>query len=243
MQETSQTFRVLRSAGGDAVTTVTVAGTALPTYVSLRTQRQLLSADKLVGNCFSAQIDLSILAGGLTIPRMAEIRLALAMTDGAQTSEAIPKGTYYIDTRQTEPDAELGNVTTIHGYDAMLKMEQPMIPAGSPSGAWPRTCRDVMDEIAQRIGVELDPRTELRPYLVQYPDTILETDSSGSTSSTGMTMRTVAGYIASMHGGNWTITEAGKLYLVPLVPLDYRDVSLLGDSNGVYLCGEVAIRV
>ncbi len=69
---------------------------------------------------------------------------------------------------------------------------------------WPRTARDVMEEIAGRIGAPLDPRTQLGGDEIE--DTALE-----------MTVREVAGYIAAINAGNWTITDEGKLYLVPIV--------------------------
>lgn len=69
---------------------------------------------------------------------------------------------------------------------------------------WPRTARNVMEEIAGRIGTPLDPRTQLGGDEIE--DTALE-----------MTMREIAGYIAAINAGNWTITDEGKLYLVPIV--------------------------
>lgn len=68
---------------------------------------------------------------------------------------------------------------------------------------WPRTARNVMDEIAERIGAPLDPRTVV-------PTNDIED------SALGMTMREVAAYIAAMNGGNWRISDAGTLFLVPL---------------------------
>lgn len=68
---------------------------------------------------------------------------------------------------------------------------------------WPRTARSVMEEIAERIGAPLDPRTTLDADEIE--DSALE-----------MTMREVAEYVAAMNGGNWTITDAGTLRLVPL---------------------------
>ena len=92
---------------------------------------------------------------------------------------------------------------------------------------WPRTAPDVMREIAGRIGAPLDPRTVIGADDIE--DTAL-----------GMTMREVAGYIAAMNGGNWTITDDGYLYLVPLG----MAARVLADENGVpILFGEAMLLV
>ena len=94
---------------------------------------------------------------------------------------------------------------------------------------WPRTARDVMREIAYRIGAPLDPRTEAVLGTDEIEDTALK-----------MSMREVAGYIAAMYGGNWTVTDEGYLYLVPLA----MAARVLGDENGVpILFGEALLLV
>lgn len=93
--------------------------------------------------------------------------------------------------------------------------------------SWPRSAREVMREIAYRIGAPLDPRTVLG--VDEIEDTALK-----------MSMREVAGYIAAMNGGNWTITDDGYLYLVPLS----MAARVLGDENGVpILFGEALLLV
>lgn len=80
--------------------------------------------------------------------------------------------------------------------------QEPEMP---PSMSWPRTALNVMKEIAARIGTPLDPRTVATLSAEDVEDTALK-----------MTMKEVAGYIAAMNAGNWTITDEGNLYLVPL---------------------------
>lgn len=93
--------------------------------------------------------------------------------------------------------------------------------------SWPRTARDIMEEIAARIGAPLDPRTVIGPDDIE--DAAL-----------GMTMREIAGYIAAQNGGNWTITDESYLYLVPLG----MAARVLADENGVpILFGEAMLLV
>ena len=93
--------------------------------------------------------------------------------------------------------------------------------------SWPRPANRVMREIADRIGVALDPRTTIPPYEMEEK-------------ALKMSMRTVAKYIAAMCAGNWTITDEGRLYLVPLA----MSVQVLADENGTpLLFGEALLRV
>ena len=97
-----------------------------------------------------------------------------------------------------------------------------------PTG-WPRSAREVMREIAYRIGTPLDPRTSATLGLDDIEDSALK-----------MSMREIAGYIAAMYGGNWTVTDDGYLYLVPLG----MAARVLGDENGVpILFGEALLLV
>lgn len=161
-----------------------------------------------VGCCVSRQLDIMVMPQG-TIPRMAEIRLETRLVikdlltgEGTQSSEWLPKGTFFLDTR--DPDKTSG-VLVIHAYDAMLKAEEQYIPTDSESTSWPRKMPAVVADICYRMGVALDERTVLQDWDVEYPG--------------DMTMREILGYIAACHVGNWTITDTGALRLVPLVPI------------------------
>lgn len=173
-----------------------------------------------VGNCISRQLDLTISPAG-TIPRMAEIKLETrlvikdALTDETQqASEWIPKGTFYIDTRETD---KVTGVMTIHGYDAMLKAEQ-MLLTETTEDDWPKPMNVVVEEIAKRMGVTVDSRTVIsHTMMVGYP---LE-----------YTMREILGYIAAAHCGNWIITDAGELRLITLNCIP-PETSYLVDEDG-----------
>lgn len=162
-----------------------------------------------IGCAVCREIDLSILSDGSSIPRMAEIcvsvRLALLDGDGAveSVSEWLPKGTFYIDTRELDAS---GEVLTIHGYDSMLKGEQPYFE-GKITGTWPKAETEVMSEVCRRLGVMLDSRTELD-------------DSRMIPAPVGLTVREVAAGIAASHAANCTITDENTLALVPMVPKD-----------------------
>ena len=173
-----------------------------------------------VGGCVSRQIDIMIKPKG-TIPRMAEIKLETRLVlkdfvtgEITSTSEWLPKGTFYIDTRQTD---KVSGALIIHGYDAMLKAEQ-MLLTETTEDDWPKPMDEVVEEIAKRMGVTVDSRTVIsHTMMVGYP---LE-----------YTMREVLGYIAAAHCGNWIITDAGELRLITLNCIP-PETSYLVDEDG-----------
>lgn len=178
-----------------------------------------------IGSCVAREIDLAFVPGSFVPPRMAEINVEIQLTNGSESSEWIPKGTFYIDTRETDSSG----ILTIHGYDAMLKAEQTFLDEGDP-GEWPRAMDAVVDEIAERMGVELDERTVIdETYLVEYPN--------------DYTMREILGYIAVAHAGNWIITDTGKLRLVGLADIPAEFGVLVTEDGEAITFGEVMILV
>lgn len=185
-----------------------------------------------VGGCVSRQIDIMIKPKG-TIPRMAEIKLETRLVlkdfvtgEITSTSEWLPKGTFYIDTRQTD---KVSGALIIHGYDAMLKAEQPFL-TDTTEDDWPKPMDEVVEEIAKRMGVKVDSRTVVSHTLqAGYP---LE-----------YTMREVLGFIASAHAGNWIITDAGELRLVGLADIPPETFYLVTEDGDAILFGDTRILI
>lgn len=152
----------------------------------------------IVGGCVSQIVTVGIIDPSPPPPRMAEIELFCRVHGSGVTSEWIPKGKFFIDTR--DPYSTPG-VLILNGYDAMLKMEVVFIE-GADEGNWPRDPKLVMNQIAEKIGVEIENVDSLGSLPVPYPGSL--------------TMREIASGIAAASGGNWTITDAGLLRFVPL---------------------------
>lgn len=202
MQTVSTLYaELLRDARHRKEAKLLVNGTEVPmsNIIELKTAGGLFSTVG-VGNTISRQITAQFVPVA-EIPRMAEIRPYVRVRLDEQESEWIPKGVFYIDTRQAD---DATGALKLHGYDAMLKASPNYIDVDDESGSWPRKCRVVVEDIAYRMGVELDERTVLQEYDVGYMPL-----TSG---------REILGWIGALHGGNWTITDEGKLRLVPLVP-------------------------
>ena len=203
MQQTSELYKqILSNPNHHKETKIVIAGTEYGqgNIVSVRTSGGLYTTPG-IGNCAARQIDLEILPIG-TIPRQAQIKVFVRLALAEQFSEWIPKGVFFVSTRAK--DKRTGSLT-ITGYDAMLKAESVWLNSDYDTENWPMSQADAVDDIAYRIGVEVDPRTVLTTaFPVDYP-----VDETGD-----LTMREVLGYIAVSNAGNWIITDEGKLLLV-----------------------------
>ena len=166
-----------------------------------------------VGGCISGELEVKMLAPTVAIPRMAEVRPYVRVTDGTQTSEWIPQGVFYIDTRETTHNDNGLDILTLHCYDAMLKAESDY---PSTSHNWPYSDKNVVKEIAKGMGLQssisatsgIDPRTLTlmnKNYQIGLP--------------AGYSMREVLGNIAAMYAGNWIMNYEGKLRLITLTEL------------------------
>lgn len=207
-----------------------------------------------IGGCVSRQLDIMVRPKG-DIPRMAEIKMEtrLVLRDpltGANTQESewLPKGTFYIDTRKKD---KVTGLLIIHAYDAMLKAEEVYITADDQETSWPRESAAVVEEIAGRLGLELDARTVLNTsYMMDWP--------------IDYTMRELLSFVAVANCGNWIVSDSGTLYLVPFCNADadvadvgmnakkldtspifpaYSGVTLLLDEENAYYGGDDSGRM
>lgn len=159
-----------------------------------------------IGNAATAKLTLSLFANA--IPRAAQIKRYVRLVNGNQVSEWLPKGVFFVN-RRSEEDGRW----TIEAFDAMRKAERSWEP--SQSLTFPMSMRNAVNIFAQLMGVEVDPRTQVSTaYTIDYP-------ASDPESETGeyYTIRQELQWIAAAHGGNWIITDEGKLLLVPLLSI------------------------
>lgn len=171
--------------------------------ISLSTDyASLATTQPSVGGCVSAELSLEMFRPVGEIPRMALVAPYVRVTDGVDTSEWIPQGKFYIDTREYSNNDDGLEIVRLHCYDAMLMTEQ-MYP--STSHEWPVDDTEVVQEIAAAIGVGVDSRTwevMTRGYSISTP--------------AGYTMRETLANIAAMYAGNFVMNYDGELLLVAL---------------------------
>lgn len=178
-----------------------------------------------VGSAAAREIDVSLIPKG-TIPRMAQLRPYVRLVLEEQVSEWISKGVFWLDTRET--DAGTG-VMTIHGFDDMLKSEQVWEPEQSLT--FPLTFRAAAKICAGLMGVKLDNESDIPArWQVDYP-------------ANDYTLRDILRYIAAGSGGNFVMTDEGKLRLVLLNALPEETSLLVDEAGNAITFGGVRILV
>lgn len=175
-----------------------------------------------IGNAMSATLNLSLYADG--IPRGAVVKRYVRLVNGSRVSEWLPKGVFFVN-RRVEEDG----LWDIEAYDAMLKADITWTPR--PGFTFPCTMKAAVRDIARSMEVELDERNVYKPYTMpDYPE--------------GEYMRRDAlRDIAAAHGGNWCISDAGKLRLVPLLSFPEETNYLVTERGGAIVFGGVKILV
>ena len=199
MQTTSTTWKSLWQSGSARMEArATIAGTVYTDISAPVIARALMQEGLSAGNAVSASCALSLRAPG-QIPKAATVLVEQRLTDGETASEWLPAGTFYVSRRSRDP---VTGRLSLECYDALLKANAVWEPS---AGAWPRSMTGVVAELAALIGVAQDPRNALDSALT-LPEP-----------AAGATVRDALGAVAAAHGGNWIITPAGLLRLVPLL--------------------------
>lgn len=202
---------------GELLVTIDGKQYAAQDIVSCEIERNLLENTAEVGNATAAVLTLEISQGEAIQKRAKVVVQYRLMLDDART-DYIPKGTYWINTREKD-----GRYLKLTCYDAMLMAQQDYL-GDVTADDWPQQETACVTEIAQRIGVEIDPRTQIGTG-----------DNHQVSMPVGRTMREVLEQIAAANGGNWCITPAGKLLLVPFAGTG----DVLPAVSGAPDCGDV----
>lgn len=226
MQETSQLYKnLLRTQGHIKETKVIVGGVEPSKVTYCRTSGGLYNDDADIGCCVCRTITMKFIPGG-EVPRKAKIELFIRLRHENQASEWIPKGVFYINTRDTN---KVTGIMTITGYDAMHGADAIWEP--DQTMEFPLTAPNAVAEFAGLMGVEIDPRTILdSQWTIDYP-------------TNDYTIREELGYIATAHAGNWVMTDAGMLLLVPLLSIPEETNYLVEEHGDAITFGGVRILV
>lgn len=198
--------------------------------VALSTAYRVFSEEQpSVGGCLAAELELVMLAPSASIPRMAQVRPYVRVTNGTQASEWLPQGIFFIDTRETTHNDDGLDILTLHCYDAMLKAEADY---PSTSISYPAKDYRIVQIIAYAMGLQsssaasnhngIDARTK-----------VLMNNGSGIYNiglPVGYSMREVLANIAAMYAGNWILTYEGKLRLVTLTELPEETYYLIDEQ-------------
>ncbi|MDE6903323.1 MAG: hypothetical protein K2P22_11365 [Lachnospiraceae bacterium] len=199
--------------------------------VALSTAGGIFSAPD-IGGCACRQIDLALRSAG-TIPKQAKIKIFVRLVKGELASEWLPKGEFFLSTRRR--DKRTGQLQ-LHGFDAMLRANGVWLTEDYVHAHWPMEQREAVEDIAARMGVEVDPRTwdALRaPFPVDYP-----VDENGD-----LTMTDILEGIAAANVGNWLISDEGRLLLLGLGDIPPETNYLVTEYGAAITLGGVKILV
>lgn len=175
-----------------------------------------------IGNACCATLKLAVIADN--IPRAATIKRYLRLVNGSQVTAWISKGVFFTNKRSRD-----GDYWEVEAYDAMRKADVVWEPDQSLN--FPMTMPDAVNIFCQLMGVELDSRTVLNSlYTIDYP-------------ANDYTIRNELCFIAAAHGGNWIITDAGKLLLIPLLSMPTETNYLITEAGSAITFGGVRILV
>jgi len=183
-----------------------------------------------IGCAVAGEIDATFIKPTQELPKMCRVRTLVRARNDSLTSDWIHRGTYFIDTREFSHNSDGLDVMKIHGYDAMLKFEQ-MYPSDSEHD-YPLLDTTMLQFMAGSVGVSIDQRT-------------LDIMNRGFTFSlpAGYTMREMLGYIASAYGGNFVMSDDGKLLLIQLGGLREETYYLVDEGGNAITFGGNRILV
>lgn len=175
-----------------------------------------------IGNACCATLKLAVIADN--IPRAATIKRYLRLVNGTQATAWIPKGVFFTNKRSRDDD-----YWEVEAYDAMRKADVVWEPSNSLT--FPMSMPTAVNLFCQMMGVTLDKRTVLNSaYTIDYP-------------ANDYTVRNELCFIAAAHGGNWIITDAGELLLVPLLSMPDETNYLITEYGDAITFGGVRILV
>lgn len=207
--------------------------------MSLKTQGSLFGdSTPSVGNCVSGELSLQLLnwehdidGYEASIPKAAAIYVYLRIRNSTQVqNNFFLVGKYFIDTRSVTQNEDGLNILTIHAYDAMLKAE--MDYPSTYNQSYPMLDTAMVGVIAAAMGVQVDERNaSLMTEQYRFPLPV------------GYSCREVLSRIASAYGGNFIITNEGKLRLVIINQIPPETRYLIDDFGEAIVFGGDRINV
>ncbi|MCI7807950.1 hypothetical protein MR626_01450 [bacterium] len=165
-----------------------------------------------VGSAVAGYVDVEMVAP-YNISKKARASIYVRATNGAETSEWIPQGVYYIDTREQTHTGRGYDVIKLHAYDAML-LSEITYPSDNQHD-YPLLDKAMVQFIADNMkidpdgrGIQVDPRTwDIMTAGYKFPLPV------------GYSMREVLCMIAAAYAGSFIISPAGELRLVSMFDL------------------------
>lgn len=190
-----------------------------------------------VGSAISGYLDAEIVEP-FNVPKKARVAPFVRAVSRTASSEWIPQGVYYIDSRSTYQTATQRKMMRIHAYDAMI-LADATYPDDSAHD-YPMLDIDMVNFIADNMkvnpsdnsGVPVDGRTfdiMTRGYKFPLP--------------LGYSMREALGMIAAAYAGSFVISPMGTLRLVTMFDIPPETRHLITEDGSKILIGGYYMRL
>lgn len=189
-----------------------------------------------VGSAITGYIDVEMIAP-YNVPKKARTALYCRATNGIETSEWLPQGVYFIDTREQTHTGNGYDVLKLKAYDAML-LAEVTYPSDTQHD-YPLLDKEIVQFIADNMkvdqdgrGIQVDPRTwDIMTAGYKFPLPV------------GYSMREVLCMIAAAYAGNFIISPTGELRLVSMFDLPPETRHLITDDGYKITFGGMYILV
>lgn len=194
---------VIQIGGNDSVAPrQTIPGTVYGEnmLVSVRQKADVLNREAPgIGYMVARKLEITMINPGTPVAIMGRIVPYSRLVADSGTSEWIPKGIFYVDTRKKSIADRQAATIDITAYDAVMKAS-----ADYDTGniQWPSTDTVVAADAAEQMGVPIDIDGMTGGFAITKPDE--------------MTICEVLRAIAVLYGGNFTVDDCGILRLLPL---------------------------
>ena len=231
MRETSELFDKLWAKDHIVETAVDIAGVRYEKgEIFNRRIYGGLYEQPTVGTCASRTLELSIMPKE-AIPRGAKIVISARLRSGDEVSEWLKQGEFFLSRRMR--DKRTGRLDLV-AYDAMRKANAVWLNSSYDEVNWPMKESEAVEDIANRIGVEIDIRTVLDDiFPVSYP-----VDENGD-----MTMWKILEGVGLSNAGSWIISEEGRLRLIRYGDIPESTNYLVDELGRPIRIGGIYIRV
>lgn len=226
--------------GGDAILVDTggpEAGFLEDKLISVKTNHEFFADGAPgVGSVVASYVDVQMEAPH-NVPKKARVSLYCRAVNNSETSEWVPQGAYFIDTREQTHTGLGYDVLTFTAYDAML-LAEVTYPSDSEHD-YPMLDKDMVQFIADNMridpngrGIQVDPRTwKIMTAGYKFPLPV------------GYSMREALGMIAAAYGGCFIISPAGELRLASMFDLPPETRHLITEDGFVVTFGGLYILV
>lgn len=170
-----------------------------------------------IGRVCSATLSLVVRPKpNVSIPKAATVNAYCRLTNDIIATPWVEQGKFFVSSRTVKSNI------TLSCRDAMIKTGQTYLDKTALE--FPKSQLTVLNEILSLMGVTLDSRTTIKTG----PEYMVE-DISDDT-----LMSEVLANIAACNGGNWVMTEQGKLRLIPFQTHESTALQALGFSYKSY---------